>query len=127
MRAGAAIALGCRLHTNTRLYKAPSIGWKDRASTTIDVDKGESVNGLTIAFGIVFPLVLSYTFVGSLTFRVLKKLGIGVSHLADGDWAYGTVWISIFWPVTIPPLVMYRSSKVVFELIESYMEDTDKD
>ena len=85
------------------------------------------MNGLTIAFGVVLPSVLSYVFIASLVFRVLKKLGIGVSPMyGTPDDTAGTLWISIFWPVTIPPLVMYRSSKVVFELIELYMEDTDK-
>ncbi len=86
------------------------------------------MNGLTIAFGVVLPLVLSYVYVGSLTFRVLKKLGIGVYPINNmPDDTAGTLWISMFWPVTIPPLVMYKSSKAVFELIEPYMKDTDKD
>ncbi len=88
------------------------------------------MTGLSIAFGIVLPAVLSYTFIGSLVFRVLKKLDIGVHYVFRSEYG-GTVALSIFWPVTILPLVIFKSmmkaSKSVFELIESRMEDEGAD
>ena len=96
---------------------------------------------LSIAFGIVLPAVLSYAFVGSLVFRVLEKLHIGFDEYwypragmfkglyndHDSIWCVGAVLLSIFWPVTMPPLIIIKAmsaaSKSVFELIESHMEE----
>ncbi len=85
------------------------------------------MTGLSIAFGIVLPAVLSYVFVGSLVYRVLKKMGIGFERFSFyNDDTYATL-LSIFWPVAMPPLIifkaMHKASKSVFELIESRMED----
>lgn len=82
------------------------------------------MTGLSIAFGIVLPAVLSYTFIGALVFRVLNKLDIGITHYEciNNDRSTAAI-MSVFWPVTIPVLAMINASKSVFELIESRMEN----
>ena len=103
------------------------------------------MTGLSIAFGIVLPSVLSYAFVASLVFRVLEKLHIGFDEYwypragmfkgiyndHDSIWCIGAALLSIFWPVAMPPLIifkaMHKASKSVFELIESHIEDEGAD
>jgi heme/copper-type cytochrome/quinol oxidase subunit 2 len=62
----------------------------------------------------VFVSVFVYSFVGMLLFKFYVKKDFGVDHcLREAD-VTGTVWLSIFWPITTPVLLAIVLAKYVW-------------
>ena len=70
--------------------------------------------------GKIIALAVGYFFIGSLTFRVMEHLDIGVWHNKydhnDKD-RFGPFLGALFWPVVVPCLMLHSATKSLFHLL----------